>query len=224
MKRADTPCSCVAAMCTGHRTSLLGHGDDGWWEASNLDGRSSESRQVGNFRGLSCFAYLPRQYDSVETNLGIHRGLLLLEARILNLIADKIQVDQMDHSNHLRPPRQPATAPLLPADLMASLHAIGSTAKDLHRQLLEWRFRLPTIALGVGTQLRSLATWHECNILLEREVFGATRQDSAVQGSVDCILELCAEATSDKIEYLNSVRVASPLNACISDPSSFDRA
>ncbi|GHJ85866.1 hypothetical protein NliqN6_2268 [Naganishia liquefaciens] len=178
----------IAAMCTGQRTALLGRGDDDWWEAVNLDGQSAESQQ----------------YDSVENNLGIHRGLLLLQAKILNLIADRIHLDQC-YLPDIAIPLSTARASHHPT--------IDSTAKGLHHELLEWRFRLPTIALGAGAQLRSLATWHECNIMLERDVFGASRYDLAVQGSVDCILELCAEATSDKIEYLNPSLMTAGVNA-----------
>jgi hypothetical protein len=140
----------------------------------------------------------------VENNLGVHRGIILLQARIINLIADKIQLDGVHRWRPLRRPRAADLEHLLSAEDASPSLALDSRAKDLHHDLLQWRFRLPTIALDERAQLRSLATWHACNILIE-ELYGAARDDPAVQGSVDCILELCAEATSGKIEYLNSV-------------------
>lgn len=144
----------------------------------------------------------------MENNLGVHRGVILLAARILNLIADKVQLDGVQ-SRPLRRPHPGDLEHLLSADTASPLDLI---AKDLHHDLLQWRFRLPTIALDERAQLRSLATWHACNILIERELYAASRDDPAVQGSVECILELCAEATSGKIEYLNSV-------SCVARPN-----
>lgn len=37
------------------------------------------------------------------------------------------------------------------------------------------------------------------------EVYEAVKIDPVIQSSVDCVLELCLEASNYKIEYLNSV-------------------
>ncbi|KAJ9114266.1 hypothetical protein QFC22_005718 [Naganishia vaughanmartiniae] len=45
------------------------------------------------------------------------------------------------------------------------------------------------------------------------EVYEAGRTDPVVQSSVDCVLELCLEASNYKIEYLNSSLLIAGTNA-----------
>lgn len=59
--------------------------------------------------------------------------------------------------------------------------------------------------MDTRTRIGSLAYWHLCMILLEKDLKGGRIDDPAVQSSARTILDLCVE-TGDKIEFMNWVR------------------
>ncbi|KAK8866193.1 hypothetical protein IAR55_001344 [Kwoniella newhampshirensis] len=132
--------------------------------------------------------------DSIESSTGLHRTIIGLFARVLDLTFEARLIDRGLNTNHDHS-RLTAGVPWPNTGFQARVAM-------LCEEIRVWPLIVaPRITLK-RTLDGSLALWHGLHILLIRDLLHKSRTDPAIRHSAEAILDTCARV-GDKVEYMN---------------------